>query len=124
MCADECLQRSLRSFGPRGRRSRVLQEGNRVADLRESSLLFSLDSLLAHERDKIERERHAAELQKRAALEAALAAERARKAETERRAAEERERILAEERRTREESARLVAIREAEIERVRLEARL
>ena len=41
-----------------------------LAEVRESSLMFSLDSLFAHERDKIETERQEAERRRQAAIEA------------------------------------------------------
>ncbi len=93
-----------------------------MGQVRDSSLLFSLESLLRTEQERVheeqrERERRVQE------------AERARRAEEERRRQAEQERLLAEERereererRQREEQARLAALREAEIERVRVEA--
>jgi colicin import membrane protein len=95
-----------------------------VAELRESSLLFSLDALFAHERDKVERERRAAEERRQAAVAAEVAAEQARLIEQAHRAEAARERQLADERRFLDEQARLEAIRQAELERVRLEAKL
>jgi hypothetical protein len=94
-----------------------------VAD-RESSLLFSLESLLAHEQQKVDREREDAERRRRAELEARAAAESARLAEQNRLARAERERAEADERRRLEEQARLEGIRQAELERARLETRL
>jgi hypothetical protein len=94
-----------------------------VAD-RESSLLFSLESLLAHEQQKVDREREDAERRRRAELEAREAAESARLAEQNRLARAERERAEAEERRRLEEQARLDGIKQAELERARLETRL
>lgn len=87
----------------------------------ETSLLFSLESLMREERGRVEREREEA-----LALERARERQRAREAERLARQREEaarlRERELAERARMeREEQARLAAIREAEIERVRLE---
>lgn len=92
-----------------------------MAELRESSLMFSLDALLAHERDKVEAERRATLERERAAVDAQVAAERARLVEEARIIAERRERTLAEERRFLDEQARLEGIRQAELERVRLE---
>jgi colicin import membrane protein len=95
-----------------------------LAELRESSLMFSLESLLAHERDKVEHERQQAEQQRKAALEAEARAERARQAERARLAAEARELAMLEDRRQREDQARLEAIRQAELDRVRFESHL
>ena len=92
-----------------------------MSEVRESSLLFSLDSLFAHERDKVETERKEAERQRQAAIEAEARAERARLEARARFAAESRERAIAEERRVRDDEARLEGIRQAELERVRLE---
>ena len=86
--------------------------------------MFSLESLLALERDKIELERQQAEAQRKAALEAEAHAERQRQAERARLAAEARERAMLEDRRQREEQARLEAIRQAELDRVRFESHL
>ena len=95
-----------------------------MPEVRESSLLFSLDSLFAHERDKIESERREAARKRQAALEAEAQAERARQTERARLAAETRDRLLAEDRRQRDEQARLEGIRQAELDRARLEAHL
>jgi hypothetical protein len=93
-----------------------------LAELRESSLLFSLESLMAEERSRIDHERVAKEQRERA--EAAERAARERRAEEEKaeRLARERERLAEEERRRREEQARLDGIRTAEVDRVRDEA--
>jgi hypothetical protein len=93
-----------------------------LAELRESSLLFSLESLMAEERSRIDHERVAKEQRERA--EAAERAARERRAEEEEahRLAREHERLVEEERRRREEQARLDGIRTAEVDRVRDEA--
>src|SRR5436190_17599681 len=85
-----------------------------LPEAHESSLLFSLDSLFAHERDKIEIERQRAARERQAAAEAEAHAERTRQAERARQAAEARERAVAEDRRQRDEEARLEGIRQAE----------
>jgi hypothetical protein len=95
-----------------------------LAELRESSLLFSLDSLLADERERVEKERRQAE-RARAEAERQKAAEAARRAEEQARsAAEARARAAREEELLREQEARLEGIRRAEIERVTAVARL
>jgi colicin import membrane protein len=95
-----------------------------LAELRESSLLFSLDSLLAHERNRVEAERAAAE-ERRLADEAKRAAEARQRAEAEaRRLAAEREAAARAEALRREEEARLEAIRRAELEKAAAETRL
>jgi hypothetical protein len=93
-----------------------------LAELRESSLLFSLESLMAEERSRIDHERVAKEQRERA--EAAERAARERRAEEEEahRLAREHERLVEAERRRREEQARLDGIRTAEVDRVRDEA--
>jgi len=95
-----------------------------LAELRESSLLFSLDNLLAHEQARVAEERRALERQREAELEAAARRERERVETAAREAAELRNRQALEERRRVEEEARLEAIRHAEIERVAGGARL
>ena len=95
-----------------------------MAELRDSSLLFSLDSLFAHERDKVEAERRVAEERRRAAVAAEVAAEQQRQIDQARKAEAARERQLADERRFLDEQARLEGIRQAELERARLEAQL
>jgi colicin import membrane protein len=89
----------------------------------DSSLLFSLDSLMAHERDRVAEEAHAAEQQRQAEVAARAEAERHARAEAERRAAEEEARRDAERRRRLEEEARLEGIRRAEAERILAETR-
>lgn len=95
-----------------------------MSEVRESSLLFSLDSLFAHERAKIEMERQQAARDRQAAAEAEAHVERTRQAERARLAAEARERAMLEDRRQRDEQARLEGIRQAELDRVRFEAHL
>jgi colicin import membrane protein len=92
-----------------------------MGEQRESSLLFSLNQLFEHEKERARRQRLEAE--------ARLAEERALHEENERsireaelrRAAEEERLKLAEARRKREEEIRIEVLRTAEIERVRAE---
>jgi len=92
-----------------------------MGDQRESSLLFSLNQLFAHERDRVRLHRIAEE--------AKLAEERAFHEENARRIreaeiqaeVEEARRRLAEQQRKREEEIRIEVLRTAEIERVRAE---
>ena len=92
-----------------------------MGERRESSLLFSLNQLFEHEKERAGRQRLAAE--------ARLAEERALHEENERcireaevkRALEEERHKLAEARRKREEEIRIEVLRTAEIERVRAE---
>lgn len=90
----------------------------------ESSLLFSLDSLMAHERERVVDEARAMEQKRNAELAAKAEAERHARMEAERRAADEEARREAERRRRLEEEARLEGIRRAEAERILAEARL
>ncbi|HEY3493243.1 MAG TPA: hypothetical protein VGK73_01100 [Polyangiaceae bacterium] len=95
-----------------------------MAELRESSLLFSLDSLLAEERERVENERRRAE-RARAEAEQRKAVEAARSAEEQARcAAEAHARAAREQELLREQEARLEGIRRGEIERVTAEAKL
>jgi hypothetical protein len=94
-----------------------------VAKDSDSSLLFSLDSLMATERERVADEARAAVQQRAAELEAKAAAERHARMEAERRAAEEEARREAERRRRAEEEARLEGIRRAEAERILADAR-
>jgi colicin import membrane protein len=92
-----------------------------LAELRDSSLLFSLESLMAEEQERVDRERAEKEEQDRA-----RAAERESRVrirlETEAlAAAREQQRLLEEEQRRRDEQARFEGIRAAELERVRSE---
>lgn len=92
-----------------------------MGEQRESSLLFSLNQLFAHERDRVRL--------KRLADEARLAEEQAFREENVRRIreaeiqaeVEEARRKVAEEQRKREEAIRLDVLRTAELERVRAE---
>lgn len=93
-----------------------------MAELRESSLLFSLESLMAEERSRVVDERVAKEARQRADLAEREAYERRRVEEEALRAAAERDRLLEADRRKRDEQARLDGIRVAEVERVRDEA--
>jgi dTMP kinase len=90
-----------------------------LAELRDSSLVFSLESLMAEERSRIEHERVAKEQRERAAAEARASHVRLRIEAEAFAAARERARLAEEERRCAEEQARLDAIRAAELERVR-----
>lgn len=115
----EALRRNAASTGARPpvRRTR----GN-MGKAQETSLLFSLESLMREERGRVEREREEAlERERQRERERVEAAERLARQREE--AARQRELELAERvRAEREEQARLAAIREAEIERVRLAA--
>jgi hypothetical protein len=93
-----------------------------LAELRESSLLFSLESLMAEERSRVVDERVAKEARQRADHAEREAHERRRVEEEALRAAAERDRLLEADRRKRDELARLDGIRVAEVERVRDEA--
>ena len=93
-----------------------------MGQARESSLLFSLQSLLEVERERIDRDR--AEQEQRlveAQRRRELAERQAREAE-QARLEQEHQREVERQRLAREEAARLEAIRLAELERVRLEA--
>jgi colicin import membrane protein len=106
-----CFQRSRKGSNP-------------LAELRESSLLFSLDSLLNHEKNRVEEARVAAE-RRREEEEARRTAEE--RAQAEAKAREQREaeaRAAREAERSRDEEARLEGIRQAEVERTLAEARL
>jgi hypothetical protein len=89
----------------------------------DSSLLFSLDSLMATERDRIAEEALAAEQRRQAALAAKAEAERHARLEAERHAAALDARAKADTQRRLEEEARLEGIRRAEAERILAEAR-
>lgn len=89
----------------------------------DSSLLFSLDSLMAHERERMADEARAAEQKREAELAAKAEAERHERLEAERRAAAAEARREAEVKRRLEEEARLEGIRRAEAERIVAEAR-
>jgi colicin import membrane protein len=92
-----------------------------MGELRESSMLISLQALMETEQARVieeqERRLRAETEAERRRLEGLLEKQRAE----ERRKLAEQLRVEAEERRRREEEARLVAIRHAELERIRLE---
>lgn len=92
-----------------------------MGDQRESSLLFSLNQLFAHERERVRLHRIAEEV--KLAEERAFHEENARRIrEAEIQAeVEEARRRVAEEQRKREEAIRIEVLRTAEIERVRAE---
>jgi len=90
-----------------------------LAELRDSSLLFSLESLMAEERTRIADERREKERQERADEEARKSQVRIRVEAEALAAARERERLAEDERRRAEEAARLDAIRNAELDRAR-----
>ncbi len=91
-------------------------------ELRESSLLFSLEGLLETERERVQREAREAERRREEELRRVGAlAERRRLAAQQEREARERRRAL-EEQRERLEQERRDAMREATVERARLEA--
>jgi len=92
-----------------------------MGDQRESSLLFSLNQLFAHERERVRL--HSIAEEARLAEERAFREENARRIrEAEVQAeVEEARRKLAEEQRKREEAIRIEVLRTAEIERVRAE---
>lgn len=90
-------------------------------ELRESSLLFSLEGLMETERERVEREaRERAERRENELRRTAEVAERRRQAEQQRREAEARRQALLEER-ARLEQAQIDAVKQATIERARLE---
>lgn len=90
-----------------------------MAELRDSSLLFSLESLKAEERTRVADERREKERRQRADEEARKSQVRIRASAEALAVARERERLAEEERRRAEEAARLDAIQSAELERVR-----
>lgn len=90
-------------------------------ELRESSLLFSLEGLLETERERVQREqRELLERRENELRRTAEVAERRRQAEQQRREAEARRQALADER-ARLEQAQIDAVKQATIERARLE---
>lgn len=93
-----------------------------MAEMRDSSVLFSLNQLMSLERQRLREE----EESQRARAEAEIAAKRAReqraREEQEARLREEEARQRAEEARRRESEARIEAIRLGEVERIRIEA--
>jgi hypothetical protein len=91
-------------------------------ELRESSLLFSLESLLETERERVQREAREAQRRREDDLKrVAEAAERRRVSEQREREARERRRALEAER-ERLEQERIEAMKHATVERVRVEA--
>jgi colicin import membrane protein len=93
-----------------------------MAEIKESSVLFSLNQLMSLEQQRLREENEAAARKARIERETRLALElRAREEEAARLHAE-RERRRSEEAREREEAARLEAIRQAAVETARIEA--
>jgi fused signal recognition particle receptor len=91
-------------------------------ELRESSLLFSLESLLETERERVQREAREAQRQRDEEMaRVAEAAERRRVAAQQEREARERREALEQER-ERHEQERLEAMKRAVVERARIEA--
>jgi len=91
-------------------------------ELRESSLLFSLESLLETERDRVQRETREAQKRREEELKRAFElGERRRIAAQQEREARER-RALLEQERERQEQERLDAMKRATVERARIEA--
>lgn len=93
-----------------------------MSEQKESSVLFSLKELMNLEEDRIKTEENVKANHVRAAEEAQRAAERAAVDAEQARIAAEQERRRLDEQRGREEAARLDAIRQAEVEKARLEA--
>jgi colicin import membrane protein len=93
-----------------------------MAEQKESSVLFSLKELMNLEEDRIKQEEQEKRRQEDAANNARMDAERRSREEEESRSRAEENRRRAEEQRVREDHARVDAIRQAEIERARLEA--
>jgi hypothetical protein len=90
-----------------------------MADIRESSLLFSLNRLMEHEKERVldeQRDRELRSVQERALRERL---EQQKKEAERRRLVDEERRKIAEAGRLREEAARVEAIRSAQLERVR-----
>jgi hypothetical protein len=113
----------FRKFRPKVRSVPCVSTWTSVAENGDSSLLFSLDSLMAHERDRVTEEARAAVQKRDAELAAKAEAERHARLEAERRVMEEEARREADRRRQREEEARLEGIRRAEAERILADAR-
>lgn len=93
-----------------------------MSEQKESSVLFSLKELMSLEEDRIRNEEAEKVAAAQAAENARLEAERAAREAEEARIRAEQERRRTEEQRAREEAARLEAIRQAEIEKARLDA--
>lgn len=93
-----------------------------MAEQKESSVLFSLKELMSLEEDRIKQEEDARKRAEDAAMQARQAEERRKQEEENARLREAEERRRQEEQRSREEQARVDAIKQAEVERARLEA--
>jgi colicin import membrane protein len=93
-----------------------------MSEQKESSVLFSLKELMSLEEDRIRSEEAEKAAASAAAEKARLEAERAAREAEEARIRAEDERRRMEEARSREEAARLEAIRQAEIEKARVDA--
>ncbi|AUX47216.1 carbohydrate-binding protein [Sorangium cellulosum] len=93
-----------------------------MAEIQESSVLFSLKQLMRLEDQRLREEREAAQRRALAEQEARRALERQALAEEEARLRAEEERRRREEAAAREEAARLEAIRAAAVEKARVEA--
>jgi colicin import membrane protein len=89
---------------------------------RETSLIFSLEGVMARERERIHEEEAEHRRRLQAAHELQVAAERRSREAEERRRSEQERRFREEQQRAREEAARLQALRQAELERSRIEA--
>jgi colicin import membrane protein len=93
-----------------------------MSEQKESSVLFSLKELMNLEEDRIKQEESARQRQAAAENQARLDAERRARDQEEARLNAEQERRRSDEQRVREDAARLEAIRQAEIEKARLDA--
>lgn len=93
-----------------------------MGELRESSVLFSLNQLMHIERQRLLEEEETARRRAEAAVAARLDAERRAREEREARLRAAESRLRAEEAEQREMEARLAAIRLAELEKVRIDA--
>lgn len=93
-----------------------------MAEIQESSVLFSLKQLMSLEKQRVREEEDAARRRALAEQEARRALERSALAEQEARRRAEEERTRREEERAREEAARLEGIRAAAVEKARMEA--
>lgn len=93
-----------------------------MAEQKESSVLFSLKELMNLEEDRIRQEEDDKQKKADAEMQARLESERRTREAEEGRIRDEENRKRAEEQRSREESARLEAMRQAEVERARVEA--
>ncbi|HWA73268.1 MAG TPA: hypothetical protein VG937_13060 [Polyangiaceae bacterium] len=93
-----------------------------MAELREDSLLFSLETLMARERERVALERAESERQQALATAARIRAEKQRLEAELARERELEQGRLAEQQRLAEHAARLDALRQSELERARREA--